>query len=474
MRILLVRAMGTTAFMIASYGVLSGETLGLEYIGAAVGDDHDVKILDMRLEGGLDKLKETLESFKPDIVGISAATCEVNTAKQAIEQAKGFDDRILTVVGGVHATMVPEDYIDTPVDVIVIGEGVFTFREIVEHFERDEPFAAIRGIAFRDEGRLHKTAARPMCHPDDLPLPDRSLTSHIRHKYAYGMFANDMAVARFTQGCPYRCEFCTCWQLAGGKYLKRDVENIIEELKTIEDNYIYLADDESLLDRKWSMQLAKRIKEEGICKKYHMFLRADTICANADVVEAWAGIGLSEAWVGIEATSDEDLALIGKDGTTADNEKAAAVLTEIGVTCMSAMMVRPDFERRDFENMWEYATRRELENPNFVILTPLPGTVYGEKVKGQIVFHDYDLYDFQHTLLPTRLDLEEFYSQYASMYEIYQQPVPVGFYTRKLLELIGSLPEEEAHAQLARTLALRDTVDNLYLDHKRSTKGAVG
>lgn len=83
------------------------EPLALEYLAAGVAPDHDVRILDMRLDGNLDS---HLQEYKPDMVGVTSYTVHVNTAKDLFRRIKTFNPEIFTVVGGHHATVMPEDF----------------------------------------------------------------------------------------------------------------------------------------------------------------------------------------------------------------------------------------------------------------------------------------------------------------------------------------------------------------------------
>ena len=64
----------------------------------------------------------------------------------------------------------------------------------------------------------------------------------------------------------------------------------------------------------------------------------------------------------------------------------------------------------------EYVESMDLRQPVFCILTPLPGTVLYEERKADIITNDYGKYDLTHTVLPTRLPIDEFYEQYANLY----------------------------------------------------------
>jgi len=140
MRILLVRVAAGTRYMDAMYKVVRMEPLSLEYLGAAVRAHHDVKILDMRLEGGWAGLRRTIETYRPDVVGTGGDTCEANACTQVLTLAKTMDPKILTLVGGIHATTMPSDFLHPDIDVVCVNEGVFAFQEIMARFEQGAGF----------------------------------------------------------------------------------------------------------------------------------------------------------------------------------------------------------------------------------------------------------------------------------------------------------------------------------------------
>ena len=72
------------------------EPLALEYLAAGVAGDHDVRILDMRLDPDLDAV---LQNYQPEVVGITAYTVHVNTVKRLFQHIKALNPEIVTVVG---------------------------------------------------------------------------------------------------------------------------------------------------------------------------------------------------------------------------------------------------------------------------------------------------------------------------------------------------------------------------------------
>lgn len=117
------------------------EPLALEYLAAGVAGDHDVRILDMRIDPDLDF---HLRQYCPDVVGITSYTVHVNTVKKLFQQIKTVNPDIVTVVGGHHATILPMDFCTSFIDVIVTGEGVFPFK-VLYCLKRRAPFPVLRG-----------------------------------------------------------------------------------------------------------------------------------------------------------------------------------------------------------------------------------------------------------------------------------------------------------------------------------------
>jgi radical SAM superfamily enzyme YgiQ (UPF0313 family) len=93
------------------------EPLKFEYLAASV-PDHNTDIFDMRIEKNLMK---KLESYNPNVVGITAYSCDVKMVKSIINEIKKFNNKIKTVIGGNHATFLPEDFKESPLDTIFLG-----------------------------------------------------------------------------------------------------------------------------------------------------------------------------------------------------------------------------------------------------------------------------------------------------------------------------------------------------------------
>jgi radical SAM superfamily enzyme YgiQ (UPF0313 family) len=432
------------------------EPLALEYIAAGVINNHELKILDLRLENNLD---DVLEKFSPDVVGITAYTVHVNTVRKLFKKIKLWNPKVLTAVGGHHATIMPEDFISDNIDVIVLGEGIFTFKEIVNRYEKGISFEEIPGVAFANNGVLKKSPPIEKIDLDEFPFPERKLTAKYRDRY-YSDWMKPLAAIRTSKGCPYRCNFCAMWKLADGKYYKRSPEKIVEELESIEEKYVFFADDESLLDVPRMMTLAKLIKEKGIQKRYFLYGRSDTISRSPELIRLWKDIGLERVFVGLEFFRDEDLKYISKKSTVDDNNEAVKLLLDLDIAIYASFIVRPEFTKNDFAELRSYVKKLKLDFAGFAVLTPLPGTDLYKEVESRLITHNYDFFDFIHTVLPTKLPFKEFYKEYL---HLYKKGVPWW----RSMSSLRKYPGKEIVPLMKKSMHIYKRFEEAYLDYEK-------
>ena len=389
------------------------EPLALEIIAASI-PEHDVKILDMRIEESV--FEKELADFKPDIVGITGYTTDVYKIIDISKKVKSYDKKILTVVGGHHATMLPNDFNKESIDIIVIGEGEITFRELVNAYAKKQGFSYISGLAIRNNGNPVFTKPRDInIDLDKMPYPNRGLTKKYRDKYFRGAW-RPVASMMTSKGCPFRCNFCALWKVMKGKYLSRSPESVVEELSKIEEKYIDLAEDNFLHDIKRVEKIYELIKKQNINKIYKLYARSDTIVKHPDIIKKWKEIGTELILIGLESFRDKELKELNKSNTVKNNESAIRILQKNNVEIAGYFIVNPNYTEEDFNALAEYVLTMNLTQPVFTVLTPLPGTdLYREKFN-ELTTNNYELFDFVHSVLPTKLPKEKFYQCFLELY----------------------------------------------------------
>ena len=423
MRVLLVRppvpryTMGLKHLMVC-------EPLELEYVAAGL-RGHEVEILDLLLEKGLER---RLERFRPEVLATSCYITGVNETIKVCRAAKRWNPWIWTVVGGVHASRAPEDFVDPGVDVVALGDGTTLMPELLDAIENGRPVEEVPGLALptmeasggeTGEGTaLHFTPARAyMPHPDTLPFPRRDLTAHLRGRYYY-LTHRPLALLKTAWGCWYRCAFCFNWQVTGGTAYVRSPESVVEELATIQEDDVYIVDDIFLANRARLKRIAELLRERGIRKRYLCFGRSDFIAANEDVIAEWAEVGLRAVLVGLEAATDRELDSMEKRSSVDDNRRAVEVLRRHGVDTYGSLIPDPSYGPEEWARLWGFIEDNGLYYLNISPLTPLPGTAIWDGMEGRITVprKAHGLWDLSHAVLPTRQPLKVFYRSLLRIY----------------------------------------------------------
>jgi radical SAM superfamily enzyme YgiQ (UPF0313 family) len=387
------------------------EPLALETVAAGVAE-HDVRILDLRIDDGLSR---ELRTFQPDIVGVTAYTPDVYTVCGLCRTVKAFQPRILTVVGGHHATLFPGDFNTEGVDCVVMGDGDRTFRELVEAHRTGTELADVPGLAVRRGRQLVHAPARARHEFDRTPLPARHLTQRYRRHYFRGKW-RPVASLVTSRGCPYRCNFCSVWKREQGAYRVYSAERVVREIESIEEQCISVGDDNFFHDTRRAEEICTLIRARGIRKTYKLIGRTDTIVRRPDLIRQWKEIGMDQVFVGLESFRDADLRLFKKTTSVDINDRAIDILHDCGVEVVGQFIIHPEFTADDFTALGDYVLEKRLSQPIFSVLTPLPGTDLYEQKEGELLTRNYEMYDLVHSVLPTRLPRESFYRHYADLY----------------------------------------------------------
>jgi len=389
------------------------EPLALELLGAMV-PDHDVRILDLRVDPDLNAM---LTSFNPDVVAVTALTCEVYAACEILQKVKDFSSTVFSVVGGHHATLLPEDFQLPYVDAICLGEGEFVFPQLVDALEKERTLDCVHNLVWRhSDGRFVRNGRDvPYTGAEFIPHPRRELVADYRHAYSWLYDKPDTAIAT-GRGCPYRCNFCSVWEFYNGMTRQMSARRVLEEIRSVKTKHVTFLDDNFLLNAGRENEIADLVKAEGIHMRFGMECRTDSIARHPQIIEKWAGIGLENVLLGLEGISDDILISVNKRNTAWANNEAIRILHDNGVMIWGAFIVDPDWTVDQFNALRDYVHEKNITHTQFTILTPLPGTELYRQKRKDLLTSDYTCFDTLHAVVPTRLPREEFYRQFASLY----------------------------------------------------------
>jgi anaerobic magnesium-protoporphyrin IX monomethyl ester cyclase len=220
--------------------------LGLAYLAAVLEkNDIQVEILDAQVEklSRTDLKKKYLHS-KPDIVGITSLTEMRFESFEAAKIAKKSLPESTVIMGGPHASLAAHDtLLNVPsVDIIVRGEGEYTFLETCKTLENKGDLESVKGISYRCDGGeiIHNDHRQLIKNLDILPFPAYHLLSIEKYNFKLNvphvgkLSALNVITSR---GCPIGCAFCATSKMLGKKWRARSPSNVLEELEYLIDTY---------------------------------------------------------------------------------------------------------------------------------------------------------------------------------------------------------------------------------------------
>jgi anaerobic magnesium-protoporphyrin IX monomethyl ester cyclase len=368
---------------------------GLAIIAQVLLDNgHDVEVIDANAER-LD-LGQTLDRIKAsdaEAVGLSGL---VSTYRYQLELTAGIKAArpdLLLISGGGCATSVPELMMaHMPVDILVLGEGEHTIRELADALSKKAKIDAVAGLMYREGDELKRTAPRKA--EDDLdvfPIP------------AYGLFPTEIYVKNMiwreqgpsmniisSRGCPMDCRFC--YNLFGQRsYRRRSAELIIEEVRLLKEDYgveYFAFVDDNLTVRKDHLEaVCTALAAENITWGCHG--RVDT--AKDDRLEIMAKSGCDWLGFGVESGSQRILDLMRKRTTTEKARGAIARTRKHGIFANSTFIY--GYPGEDDESLVE-TMRFCIEagvafSPFFA--TPYPGTeLYDQAKEAGLISDDHE------------------------------------------------------------------------------------
>jgi radical SAM superfamily enzyme YgiQ (UPF0313 family) len=402
------------------------EPIALEYVGAAARQDgHDVRLLDLRLHP--DDLEQTLREYRPDVVGVTGYSMHVLRALDICRKAKEIVPGCTTVAGGHHATLEPTDYFEPQVDHVVTGEGLHSFRSILALVDQKADPQPVAGTWSRLDGasgsfRFGGEAGK--LDIDAAPSPDRTLCLEDRDKY-YIDWMRPIALMRTTVGCPYRCSFCSLWRIMDGRYYKREIDNVLAEIKSISERYIFFVDDEPFVDPKRMWHLAEAIRDAGIDKEYFAYCRIDSLLRDIDLMKLWRSVGLRRLLIGVETIFDYELKEYNKRQQKQQIIDGLRRAKDLDLSLFCNFIVNPNYTKREFDEIVQFIKDNDVDYPSFTILTPIPGiqdggTDYTPVTERQANGRpNWDYFDLQHAVLPTTMPKEQFMHEYDSLYRVF-------------------------------------------------------
>jgi len=208
-----------------------------------------------------------VREFAPELIAYSFSSHQFPYIRQISRWLKEDFPQILSIAGGVHASLSPEEVIAEPgIDLICRGEGEQALLELVEALEEDRSYLEIENLWAKWKGRVVKNPLRELIENlDQLPFPDREV-----FEYQEILDEDNQRLSLLVgRGCPFNCTYCAnqgrkqLYQGKGSYVRLRSVEHLLQEISECEKKYRFRSldfnDDIFTLNRAWLEEFYFRI-----------------------------------------------------------------------------------------------------------------------------------------------------------------------------------------------------------------------
>ena len=292
------------------------EPLGLEYVAAGlVQRGHDPTIIDLRFRPGLG---HWLRRARAGLVGISAMhALEFDQVLGLARTIRRLSPGTFIVVGGHAAAAYPAALEDPAVDAIALDDGEEIMPALADALDAGHPLASVPALRVRSkDGFVDTPPLEERTDLDRVPAPARDLVERLRTGYHCLIFKPVWAVET-ARGCPFRCSFCSVWQLYDRSFRERSVGAVADDFGAA-GPHVFIVDDLFWNHPERSRELAREIKRRGIRKRWVLVQsRCDLVARNPELLEEWRPIAEDiDIFFGLEAASDNGLQGLAKDATT--------------------------------------------------------------------------------------------------------------------------------------------------------------
>ena len=364
----------------------------------------EVEILDLlSTRYKTEKIEKRLARFQPEVIGVTSVTMNFPKAVKIIQYCKKMAPESTTIMGGPHVTFTSEETLrDFPeVDIVVRGEGEETVRELLPALEGRGSLEKIKGLTFRQNGKIRKTKARPSI-PDLnlLPSPDRTLFPLSRY------LAMRVPVSVLSsRGCPMDCSFCVGHRMAGRKGRFRNPSRVVDEIESAHQlgfEEVCIDDDLFTRNRQHVFTICDELGRRGLKMNMYIFARVDTV--DAILLRKLREAGCKMICFGLESGNQKILDRAHKRTTLEKARRAVELSKEAGISPFGSFVLGLPGETR--ETMEEtHAFAQSLGIPyGFHLLSPFPGTKIRDRAPEygiKILSDDWSLYDADHAVTET-------------------------------------------------------------------------
>lgn len=371
------------------WGKAAGSPYTLMRLASMVPQEIPVEIWDQNL-GPLNYERLNART----LVGISSMTLTIDRAREIATHARQRGSHV--VVGGVHATLLPDE-VAAWADTVVVGEAYRTWLQIIRDFADGKLQPRYVDVEWAPLGTL-------------APISERVIRQVDEHRNYW------TPSLEITRGCPRNCTFCTAVRVSGKVMRYRPVEQIVEEIERRRIKRFFLTDD--------NFGLNFRIKPDYVEAVFRALERLPlhswttqtelVIAEYPDLLDLARRARLDKFFIGFESINPDNRRDLGgkTKGQIADIKRIVRRIHDHGLNVVGLFVFGFDHDTVEvFQKTWEFIRETEFDGVSVTVLTPFPGTPQREALiqQGRLLPNvPWSHYDTAHVIFrPALMTVEQ-------------------------------------------------------------------
>jgi len=427
--------------------------IGILYLATYLAENNfDVSILDQFARGySIERTLEWIKREDPDILGFSTITTAgtgITSAEIARRVKEEINPNVKILFGNYHATFNDFRILNKYpyIDACIRGEGENTLLEVAEKIEKRKGFEDIRGVTYRDNGRIIKNDDRPLIENIDiLPFPNRGLLGNVEYKNK--VEGLDLSIGKFSsmassRGCAFKCSFCSS-SMFWGKWRPRSPKNIIQELSFLEEqgytNLLWV-DDNFTLNEKRLMELSVLVKKEKL--DFNWMAEGRITQSSIELLSAMKQMGCKILSFGVESGSQRILDWYNKNINLKQVYDAIKNSNKVGIDMILANFIvgAPIETRREIDETLNFSLKLDIDFPQFHILGIIPGNWIWEMMVTENKINPDECWEVGTAVLP--IPLSEIMTKIKETHKKFMQRP--GYISRQIFKTLKSRYRQKA------------------------------
>ena len=368
----------------------------LSYATAVVEQEHETKLVDAPAwNWSREDVIKDVKRFEPDLIVMDSSFPSLNNDIEVAEEIKKNCESKIVLVGPPTSQFPNEILNNNGVDIVARFEYDFTVRDIARAIEKGGDFRNIKGISYKkpffqkesftkeNEEIIHNpdrefTSSEDL---DKIPFVSKVYKKHLNIKDYFLGSSLYPEVQIFTgRGCPYLCTFCSWTQtLMGRKYRVRSIQNVLDELEWIQENFpevkeVFFEDDTFTINKKRVLEFCTEYKKRNLDITWACNARADL---DYETMKEMKKANCRLLIVGYESGSDEILRNIKKGITVEQIKRFAKDARKAGLLVHGDFIIGLPGETKETIELTRILIKEtKPEILQVSVASPFPGTVF--------------------------------------------------------------------------------------------------